>query len=187
MSKRLTLILGGARAGKSSYAQRLAADGGQVLFLATAEAEDQEMEERISSHRERRPADWDTLEEPIDLVAGLTPLLPSYDTVLLDCLTLWVSNLLLRGPDIASARKDILPGARRLLDLYREGDASWIIVSNEVGLGVVPPTELGRIYADELGRVNQLVAAEADDVYFMAAGLPLRMKAANSSGGASVS
>ena len=187
MSKRLTLILGGVRAGKTSYAQRLAADGGQVLFLATAEAGDQEMEQRIRSHRERRPADWDTLEEPIDLVAGLTPLLPSYDTVLLDCLTLWVSNLLLRGPDIGSARKDILWEARSLLDLYRNSAASWIVVSNEVGLGVVPPTELGRIYADELGRVNQLVAAEADDVYFMAAGLPLRVKTANSSGGASVS
>ena len=183
MGKSLTLVLGGVRAGKSSYAQRLAADGGQVLFVATAEARDQEMEQRIRSHREHRPADWDTLEEPIDLVAGLTPLLPRYDTVLLDCLTLWVSNLLLRGPDIASARKDILPEARRLLDLYRGGDAAWIVVSNEVGLGVVPPTELGRLYADELGRVNQLVAAEADEVYFMAAGLPLRMKAGEGSEG----
>ena len=183
MSKRLTFVLGGVRAGKSSYAQRLAADGGQVLFLATAEAGDREMEQRIRSHQERRPADWDTLEEPIDLVAGLTPLLHNYDTVLLDCLTLWVSNLLLRGPDIASAGKDILSEARRLLDLYRNGAASWIVVSNEVGLGVVPPTELGRIYADELGRVNQLVAAEADDVYFVAAGLPLKVKAGKGSGG----
>ena len=119
---------------------------------------------------------WDTLEEPIDLVGALRPLLHRYDTVLLDCLTLWVSNLLLRGRDPGSTRKEILPGTRRLLDLYRNGNASWIVVSNEVGLGVVPATELGRVYADELGRVNQTVAAEADDVYFMAAGLPLSMK-----------
>ena len=122
------------------------------------------------------PADWDTLEEPIDLVGALRPLLHRYDTVLLDCLTLWVSNLLLRGPDPGSTRKDILSKTRRLLNMYRSGNASWIVVSNEVGLGVVPATELGRVYADELGRVNQTVAAEADDVYFMAAGLPLSMK-----------
>ena len=180
MSRRLTLVLGGVRAGKSSYAQRLAADGGRVLFAATAEAGDGEMERRIRSHRESRPADWDTLEEPVNLVAALKPLLHCYDTVLLDCLTLWVSNLLLREPDVASARRDILQETRRLMDLYQSSNASWIVVSNEVGLGVVPPTELGRVYADELGRVNQLVAAEADDVYFMAAGLPLSMKASDS-------
>ncbi len=177
MSKRLTLILGGVRSGKSSYGQRLAASGERVIFVATAEVGDQEMEARIEAHREARPPGWDTLEEPIDLVAALTPLLHRYDTVLLDCLTMWVSNLLLRGPETASARGDILSEARRLLGLYRNSDASWTIVSNEVGLGVVPSTELGRLYSEELGRVNQLVAAEADDVYFMAAGLPLRIKA----------
>ena len=177
MSKRLALILGGVRSGKSSHAQRLAANGERVLFVATAEAGDQEMEARIEAHREARPLDWYTLEEPIDLVGALTPLLHRYDTVLLDCLTMWVSNLLLRGPETASARSGTLSEARRLLDMYRNGDASWIVVSNEVGLGVVPPTELGRVYSDELGRVNQLVAAEADEVYFMAAGLPLQVKA----------
>ena len=182
MSKRLTLVLGGARAGKSSYAQRLAASGERVLFVATAEAGDQEMEARIKAHREARPPHWDTLEEPIDLVTALTPLLDRYDTVVLDCLTLWVSNLLLRSPDPKSARKEILSEARTLLELCRNGDTTWIVVSNEVGLGVVPPSELGRVYADELGRVNQLVAAEADEVYFMAAGLPLEMKASNRSG-----
>ena len=176
MGKRLTLVLGGVRAGTSSYAQRLAASGERVLFLATAEAGDREMQDRIEAHRKHRPADWDTLEEPIDLVGALRPLLHRYDTVLLDCLTLWVSNLLLRGPDPGSTRKDILSKTRRLLNMYRSGNASWIVVSNEVGLGVVPATELGRVYADELGRVNQTVAAEADDVYFMAAGLPLSMK-----------
>ena len=144
--------------------------------MATAEAGDEEMKARIEAHREVRPAGWDTLEEPTDPAGALKPLLPSYDTVLLDCLTLWVSNLLLKDPDLASARKGILPEAERLLDLYRSAGASWIVVSNEVGLGVMPPTELGRVYADELGRVNRVVAAEADDVYFMAAGLPFKMK-----------
>ena len=186
MNKSLTLVLGGVRAGKSSYAQRLAADGKRVLFVATAEAGDAEMAERIRSHRESRPTDWDTLEKPIDVAAALAPLLHRYDTVLLDCLTLWVSNLLLRGPEPGSTRGDVLSATRTLLELYRGGDASWIIVSNEVGLGVVPPTELGRVFADELGRVNQLVAAEADDVYFMAAGLPLRMKAGADKGDGAV-
>lgn len=182
MNKQLTLILGGVRSGKSSYAQRLAASGERVLFVATAEARDQEMKARIEAHQRARPPSWDTLEEPIDFVAALTPLLHRYDTVLLDCLTMWVSNLLLSGPETASARGDILSEAQRLLDLCCKGDASWIVVSNEVGLGVVPSTELGRVYSDELGRVNQLVAAEADEVYFMAAGLPLQIKTSNTTG-----
>ena len=143
------------------------------------------MRARIEAHRESRPADWDTLEEPIDLVGALKPMIRRYDTVLLDCLTLWVSNLLLSGPDLESARVNILPEAERLLGLFRSGETSWIIVSNEVGLGVMPPTEMGRIYADELGRVNQFMAGKADDVYFMAAGLPLRMNTKHAGGAGS--
>ena len=132
------------------------------------------MKSRIEAHRKARPPRWDTLEEPVELVAALMPLLHSYDTVLLDCLTLWVSNLLLReaGPHVgpgqspAGSPKTVGPVPPRQ-------PASWVVVSNEVGLGVVPPNELGRVYADELGRVNQAVAAEADEVYFMAAGVPL--------------
>ena len=182
MSKRLTLVLGGVRAGKSTYAQQLGAKGERVLFVATAEAGDADMQARIEAHRKSRPPDWHTLEEPVDLVEELTPLLDRYDTLLLDCLTLWVSNLLLRDQDTDSSRKDILAETLRLLNLYRNGNASWVVVSNEVGLGVVPPTKLGRVFADELGRVNQLVAAEADDVYFMAAGLALKLKSINERG-----
>ena len=143
MNKRLTLVLGGVRAGKSSYAQRLATDGKRVLFVATAEAGDPEMAERIRSHRESRPSYWDTLEEPIDVAAALAPLLHRYDTVLLDCLTLWISNLLLRGPEPESTRGDVLSEARKLLELYRGGGASWIIVSNEVGTGRGAADEAG--------------------------------------------
>ncbi len=176
MSRTLTLVLGGARAGKSNFAQQLAAEDGQVLFVATAEAGDEAMRERIEAHRLARPGDWDTLEEPVDLAGTLEPVADRYDTILLDCLTLWVSNLLLKGQDVMTAREGIVPEAERLLETYKRGSASWIVVSNEVGMGVVPPTELGRIYADELGRVNQMVSAEADAVYLMVAGLPVPIK-----------
>ena len=180
MSKRLTLVLGGARAGKSSYAQRLASEGGgRVLFVATAEAGDPDMAARIAAHRRDRPADWDTLEEPVDLVGALSGVANRYDTVLLDYLTLWVSNLLLKSEDVDSSRAGIVAETEWLLDVHRRDSASWVVVSNEVGLGVVPPTRLGRIFADELGRVNQLVAATADDVYLMAAGLPMALKSSN--------
>ncbi len=151
-----------------------------MLFAATAEAGDREMAARIRAHRDSRPADWDTLEEPVDLARALRPRLHGYDTILLDCLTLWVSNLLLLEADAESSSRRILERTEELLVLIRGSDCSWIVVSNEVGLGVVPATELGRAYADELGRVNQFVAAEADDVYFMAAGLPMKLKAAGS-------
>ncbi len=171
MSKRLSLVLGGVRAGKSSYAQQLAQAGERVLFAATAEALDDDMSRRIRAHQDARPSEWDTLEEPLDIVGSLAARLRRYDTVLLDCLTLWVSNLML-----AETATDIPAETRRLLDLYQDGDASWIVVSNEVGLGIIAPTRLGRVYAEELGRVNQIVAAAADEVYFMAAGLPLSLK-----------
>ncbi len=178
---RLTLVLGGVRAGKSAFAQRLASSGRRppvgrrVLFVATAEAGDAEMAARIEAHRASRPRDWTTLEAPVDVVGALTPVVDDYDTVLLDCLTLWVSNLLLRTPDLAVSA-DIAAEAEALLALQRRSGAAWVVVSNEVGLGVIPPSKLGRAYEDALGRVNQMFAAQADAVYFMAAGLPLLLK-----------
>ena len=124
-----------------------------------------------------RPTDWATLEEPIDVVEALESRLKDYDTVLLDCLTLWVSNLLIQSSDDHEVREGIQLQARRLIELHQQHSASWIVVSNEVGLGVVPATKLGRVYADELGRVNQLFAATADDVIVMFAGLPVNLKA----------
>lgn len=179
MSKRLTLVLGGVRAGKSRHAQSLAQAGQRVLVVATAEAGDEEMAARIQAHRAERPADWDTLEEPFEVVTALDRRLPGYDTVLLDCLTLWVSNLLLGNVDAAQAAPDISAEADSLLRLYEQGDASWIVVSNEVGLGVVPANDLARSYADELGRVNQIFAAAADDVVLMVAGLPVNIRASS--------
>ena len=177
MSQRLTLVLGGVRAGKSRYAQQLAKNGRRVLYVATAEAGDEEMAARIAAHRAERPTDWATLEEPIDVVEALESRLKDYDTVLLDCLTLWVSNLLIQSSDDHKVREGIQLQARRLIELHQQHSASWIVVSNEVGLGVIPATKLGRVYADELGRVNQRFATAADEVIAIFAGLPVNLKA----------
>lgn len=176
VEKQLILVLGGARSGKSAYAERLAREGEATLFVATAEALDEDMRQRIRKHRAQRPAAWDTLEEPLDPVGAIPPVLSGQDTLLLDCLTVWVSNLLLEPGDDNHAEEGILSRAGALLDLYERTDARWIVVSNEVGLGVVPATGLGRNYRDALGRVNQLFAARADRVYLMVAGLPLDLK-----------
>ncbi len=180
MSKRgeLILILGGARSGKSAFAERLAAARSRVLFVATAQALDGEMKRRIAAHKGKRPPSWATLEEPLELAAALMKRQRGYDTVVLDCLTLWVSNLMLRERSEAKAEREILAQARRLVELCAAGKATWIVVTNEVGLGVVPPTKLGRRYRDLLGKVNQIFAAHADRVYLMVSGLALDVKAA---------
>ena len=176
MAKQLILVLGGARSGKSAFAERLAAQVGRVLYVATAEALDEDMERRIANHRNQRPPEWDTLEEPRDLVSVLPSAIGGYDTCLLDCLTLWVSNLLLSMEDSPNAEQEILLAAHQLMEVTEQSSATWIVVSNEVGLSVVPSTRLGAVYRDALGRVNQVVAARADKVYFMVAGLALEMK-----------
>jgi adenosylcobinamide kinase/adenosylcobinamide-phosphate guanylyltransferase len=177
MTKQLILVLGGARSGKSTFAERLARRrGGRVLYVATAEAMDEDMERRIMAHRQQRPEEWQTLEEPLELTSALPPVLGGYDTCLLDCLTLWASNLLLSMEGNPNAEQEIQAAAGRLLDVYEQSSATWIMVSNEVGLGVVPSSRLGAVYRDALGRVNQAVAARADRVYFMVAGLALEMK-----------
>ena len=192
MEKRLILVTGGARAGKSGFALKLAqglslpAEPGStpVLFVATAEAGDAEMEERIRKHRSSRPDEWSTLEEPIRLPEAVSEALSEPGTrdagvVVVDCLNLWVSNMLLAGQDSerAAIEEGVLDSARRLLECYQQGTASFVLVSNEVGLGLVPSHPLGRHFRDLLGKVNQLVAAEADEVYLLVAGLPLELKA----------
>ena len=181
MTAELILITGGARSGKSRFAERLAMQGKRVLFVATAEALDDDMARRIAAHRSSRPAEWDTLEEPRSLpeairrkTAGTTS---AYDTIIVDCLTIWVSNLLLHREGNADAEARILEAAEKLLDVRKSSDARWIVVTNEVGLGIVPSSSLGRTYRDTLGRVNSLVASRADKVYLMAAGLALDLKA----------
>ena len=191
MSKRLILVTGGARAGKSDFALRVAqglslpAEPGStpVLFVATAEAGDAEMEERIRRHRSSRPPEWHTLEEPIRLPEAVSTALRESGTrdagvVVVDCLNMWVSNMLLAGRDgeQVAIEEGVMDSARRLLECYQQGRASFVLVSNEVGLGLVPSHPLGRHFRDVLGKVNQLVAAEADEVYLLVAGLPLELK-----------
>ena len=176
----LVLVLGGARSGKSTVAERMARDGGRVLFIATAEALDEAMQRRIAAHRRHRPEHWDTLEEPIHLSRAVRPLADRYDTFVLDCLTLWVSNLLLEDEEASDAEHTVLETVRRLLGLIEAAGGRWILGSNEVGQGIVPASPLGREYRDVLGRVNQLVASRSDRAYLMVAGMALDLKALDS-------
>ena len=171
MKGQITFILGGARSGKSTAAERLARHGERVLFVATAEALDEEMEKRIQIHRQSRSTAWDTLEEPRELVSVLEPRLDHYDVFLVDCITIWVSNLMLAMEGHPDVEARVADEARRLLDLMQDSHAAWILVSNEVGLGIVPASPLGRAFRDALGRVNQIIAARSNRVLLMVAGL----------------
>lgn len=179
MAGDLILILGGARSGKSAYAERLAvARGGDVLFIATATAGDDEMARRIAAHRASRPADWRTLEAPTAVAGRVTTAGESPGTVVLDCLTLLVSNLLLEheSAGAAAVARAVDAEIDALLAHIATSAATWLIVSNEVGMGLVPPYPLGRAYRDLLGRANARVAAQADRAYLLVAGLPLDLK-----------
>jgi adenosylcobinamide kinase/adenosylcobinamide-phosphate guanylyltransferase len=167
------LVLGGARSGKSTFAERLAAEcGAPVLYVATATASDDEMAERIAIHRQRRPASWRTLEVHTDVAPAVTDALGAVQTVLVEDLTLLLNNLLL---DSVSAG-DAEARARAELDALRALEVHLVVVSNEVGLGIVPQTPLGRAFRDALGRLNQHAAAVLSEVYVLFAGLPLRLK-----------
>jgi adenosyl cobinamide kinase/adenosyl cobinamide phosphate guanylyltransferase len=165
----LVLLIGGARSGKSSLAVRLAAEAGApVVFIATGEAGDAEMEERIARHRAERPETWQTVEEPVALRAALEAV-PADSSVVVDCLSLWVANLLERGAG------DVEQESAAAADAAAARAAPTIAVTNEVGLGVVPPTPLGRAYRDVLGRVNATWAEAASESYFVIAGKALRL------------
>lgn len=181
----LTLILGGARSGKSHYAELLASTVGQtVLYVATAEALDEEMRARVSSHQARRPATWTTMEAPLGVGSALRAWSQAAlaDVILLDCLTLLVSNVLVsqggesQGMDADQAWALVEAELDALLEAHRRLNAHLIVVSNEVGLGIVPAYELGRTYRDCLGWANQKLARRAGQVILMVAGLPVDLK-----------
>lgn len=165
-------VLGGARSGKSRFAVDSHRGHAHVTFVATAQPHDADMAARIARHRAERPAQWRTVEEPYDLVPRLRACEADADAIVVDCLTLWVSNLMLRG----DADEWIVKQADELVTLLRGGVADMTLVSNEVGEGVHPPTAEGRRFRDLLGRVNQRVAAAADRVVLMVAGIPLGVK-----------
>lgn len=171
----VTLVLGGARSGKSSYAERLAESQakdieGACIYLATAAAGDGEMAERIAAHRRRRGPLWSTREEPLDLAGALAVSSVAHSIVLVDCLTLWLSNILLADLDVENECGKLLAALPGL-------PGPVIFVANEVGLGIVPDNALARRFRDDAGRLNQAVAAAAQSVVFLAAGLPLVLKA----------
>lgn len=180
MTPHITLLLGGARSGKSTYAEAWAkAHGERVLFVATAQAFDDEMRQRISEHRASRPSHWDTLEAPHHTGEQLLTKAVGYETVVVDCMTLLASNTLLALPDdctLAQATAAVVTEAQALITAAHQTDAHWLIVTNEVGMGVVPPTRLGRFYRDALGRANQVLAGRANRVLLFIAGLAWALK-----------
>jgi adenosylcobinamide kinase / adenosylcobinamide-phosphate guanylyltransferase len=179
VGKRLTLILGGARSGKSTYAQTLIEESRQpALFVATATAGDEEMAARIAAHRSSRPPTWITLEAPLQVGEAIlsAPVLP---WVLIDCMTMLTSNVLFSSSQPSSEtefRDRLKEEIEGLLDAYHKHFAEWVIVSNEIGLGLVPADAISRYYRDGLGWVNQTLAKASDRVIFMAAGIPVVIK-----------
>jgi adenosylcobinamide kinase/adenosylcobinamide-phosphate guanylyltransferase len=174
------LILGGARSGKSRLAVELAQKrGGDVLFVATAEARDDEMKQRIKAHRQVRPAGWKTLETKTHIGAQITRHIGKAPTVIIDCVTLLVNNIFERYDEKADAsrlEKAVEAEIKELLNCIDRSGALFIIVSNEVGLGIIPADSVSRLYRDLLGRANQLLAAHADEVYWLVAGIPVTIK-----------
>lgn len=166
-----TLILGGARSGKSSLAETLAKTSEQVTYIATATAFDIEMSQRIQLHQQQRPKDWRLLECPLLLAEALQQLSGSGQTVLVDCLTLWLNNQLYHQPE-----QDFALLRQQLADAVSQFEGHLILVSNEVGMGLVPMGELNRVFVDQQGWLNQRLATVCDEVIFVAAGLPLYLK-----------
>lgn len=178
---RLVFVTGGARSGKTGFAMSLAekaynVNGGGLVYLATATAGDAEMEERISRHKDERGAGWRTIEEPIDIAGALVSLGQDRGTVVLDCLTLWLSNLMMADDlgfeSVARAK------AAELLYMLKDADGTVIVVSNEVGLGIVPDNPVARRFRDVAGWVNRTLAESADEAYLVVAGMPIKIKGA---------
>lgn len=170
---KVTFVLGGVRSGKSRFAQRVASRFSKVVFIATAKPTDAEMRMRIERHRQNRPPQWETREVPLDLDAAISELGETDQLAIVDCLTVYLANVMgeARGVD------EVIEGyLNRLCSTLTQTKSSVILVSNEVGSGVHPPTELGRRYCDFLGELNQRVAASADKVVLMVAGVPLVIK-----------
>ena len=178
-----TLVLGGARSGKSAYAEKLAAESGrEVVYIATASAGDSEMAARIAQHRSDRPQHWVTVEEPVQLADAVRRHSTNTNLVLVDCLTLWLSNLMFSAggdyPDVGAIAlpPQLTEQRAALLDALQNAAGDVVLVSNEVGMGLVPMAALSRCFVDEAGRLNQAVAAVCNRAVFVAAGLPLTLK-----------
>jgi adenosylcobinamide kinase / adenosylcobinamide-phosphate guanylyltransferase len=172
----LTLVIGGARSGKSRFAQSLAADARRVAYIATARATDAEMVTRIARHRQSRPAGWITVEEPLEIARAVAETAPACDFVLLDCLTVWLSNLCWEMRDCPAPRIEAAAASEIARLAAASVHSNVVLVSNEVGSGIVPDSPVGRLFRDLQGWVNQEAARAADRVYLMVAGIPVTIK-----------
>jgi adenosylcobinamide kinase/adenosylcobinamide-phosphate guanylyltransferase len=185
MSK-LILVTGGARSGKSTYAEQTAKEYGEnVLYIATSKPIDDEMKQRIAKHRAQRPAVWETLEAYRDLDKTLANIIHKKDAVLLDCITIMITNLMLdecydwdclSRDQVQKIEQQIQIEIEKLISISRSSEAPFILVTNEVGMGVVPPSAIGRDFRDIAGRMNQILARAADEVYFCVSGIPMKVK-----------
>ncbi|MEI6306676.1 MAG: bifunctional adenosylcobinamide kinase/adenosylcobinamide-phosphate guanylyltransferase [Deltaproteobacteria bacterium] len=175
---RTIFITGGARSGKSRFAEGVAQQfGAPLAYLATAQALDGEMAERITKHQARRGKDWQTIEEPLLLPQSLAGNDGVYQGILVDCITLWLSNLLLQYEERGESAEDrIMEDVQRLVMTLREISTPVVIVSNEVGMGIVPENRLARIFRDIAGQANQLLAAAADESWLVVSGIPVKLK-----------
>lgn len=169
---KITFVLGGARSGKSRFAIKLAGRAKSAAFIATGQGLDAEMEERIAFHRRQRPKGWRTFEEPKDLSALIAKIGNKFDRIVIDCLTLWASNMLMGH----AKEKKIGIEMSGIMKRLKKAKAESIVISNEIGLGIVPENKLARDFRDIAGRINQIAAEKADEVYFMVSGLPWRIK-----------
>ncbi|MCK9602870.1 MAG: bifunctional adenosylcobinamide kinase/adenosylcobinamide-phosphate guanylyltransferase [Candidatus Omnitrophica bacterium] len=170
---KITFVLGGARSGKSSFALKTALRcRGKTAFIATCQPLDPEMKKRIARHQRSRPKHWQTFEEPRDIGSLLKKIGAGFDTIVIDCLTLLISNLMMDNQDEKTIEKKF----KDVLNTLDKIKAQTIIVSNEVGLGIVPANKLGREFRDIAGRINQMLAAKADNVFFLISGIPWKIK-----------
>ncbi len=180
---RLILITGGVRSGKSTFAEKLAAKlGKKVAFIATAQALDEEMEQRIAHHLQNRPSHWETFEEPYQVSEVIRKVGQETEVILVDCLTLLISNLMREYQEGSSNQKlddTITQRINEIIELSCQSKAVVIVVTNEVGFGLVPANPMGRFFRDILGKANQLIAAKSDCVYLMVAGIPISIKGHN--------
>lgn len=173
---KIIFILGGARSGKSTYALELAKKYKKVAFIATCQGLDKEMKERIALHRKVRPGHWQTFEETKDINSLLQKIGNAFDCIIIDCLTLLVSNLILEE----RSQKIIENRINEMVACLKKNKGRAIVISNEVGLGIVPENKLARHFRDIAGKVNQTVARESDEVFFMVSGIPMRIKGGKS-------
>lgn len=179
---KITFILGGARSGKSAFAEGLAKKYNDIAYIATAEVKDDEMLERIQIHQTRRPSNWKTIESPYHVDKSIMDIPGNIDLICIDCITLYITNMLLKDEIITNRnylkqkQEQIFAEINKLSKVCRKSRADIIMVSNEIGLGIVPDNILSRLFRDVAGRTNQILADEADDVYFMVAGIAQKIK-----------